>query len=99
MPNCPHCAFENLPTAAFCVNCGRDLSRQRDLTLSLQATHSLNPADPTSPSSRAPEAERRFVTVLFADLSGFTALSETRDPETVRELINACFDRLLPILE
>lgn len=39
------------------------------------------------------------MTVLFADLSGFTALSETRDPETVRDLINACFDRLVPIVE
>lgn len=48
---------------------------------------------------RTSEAERRFVTVLFADLSGFTALTETRDPEAVRELINACFDRFVPIVE
>src|SRR5207249_6008749 len=31
-----------------------------------------------------PEADRRLVTVLFADLSGFTALSERLDPEEVR---------------
>src|SRR5687768_279798 len=31
-------------------------------------------------------ADRRPVTVLFADLSGFTSLSEQLDPEEVREL-------------
>jgi class 3 adenylate cyclase len=45
------------------------------------------------------QAERRFVTILFADLSGFTALSETLDPEAVRDIINACFDRLVPLIE
>ncbi|MBI4674373.1 MAG: AAA family ATPase [Chloroflexi bacterium] len=51
------------------------------------------------PNLTTPEAERRFVTILFADLSGFTALSETLDPEAVRDLINFCFDRLVPIIE
>src|SRR5207244_4781507 len=40
----------------------------------------------------APEAERRFVSVLFADLVGFTTLSESRDPEEVRELLSRYFD-------
>ncbi len=39
-------------------------------------------------------AERKPVTVLFADLVGFTALSERLDPETIRRLMNACFDVL-----
>jgi class 3 adenylate cyclase len=34
---------------------------------------------------------RRQATVLFADISGFTALSERMDPEDVREIVNACF--------
>src|SRR5438132_26743 len=38
--------------------------------------------------------ERRIVTVLFADLVGFTALSETRDPEHVKNLVDRCFERL-----
>ncbi|HEY8173214.1 MAG TPA: adenylate/guanylate cyclase domain-containing protein [Dehalococcoidia bacterium] len=42
----------------------------------------------------APEAERKQITVMFADLSGFTTLSETADAEDVRNLINACFERL-----
>jgi len=37
-------------------------------------------------------AERRLVSVLFADLVGFTALSEKRDAEEVRELLTRYFD-------
>ena len=39
----------------------------------------------TSPFS---EGERRQVTILFADLCGFTALSQSLDPEEVRELVS-----------
>ncbi len=39
--------------------------------------------------------ERRIVTVLFADLVGYTALSETRDPEQVKNLVDECFERLV----
>ncbi|MEP6955876.1 MAG: adenylate/guanylate cyclase domain-containing protein [Chthoniobacterales bacterium] len=42
--------------------------------------------------------ERKLVTVVFSDLSGFTALSESLDPEEVRELVNACFDALVPVV-
>ncbi len=45
------------------------------------------------------EGERRQVTVLFADISGFTAMSEGTDPEQVRTLMNACFDHLVPCIE
>ena len=43
--------------------------------------------------------ERKLVTTLFADLSGFTALSEKMDPEAVRDLINNCFAQLVPCIE
>ena len=39
-----------------------------------------------------PSAERRLVSVLFADLVGFTTLSESRDAEEVRELLSRYFD-------
>lgn len=38
--------------------------------------------------------ERRLLTILFADLSGFTALSAGRDPEEVREAVNISFEHL-----
>ncbi len=51
-------------------------------------------------TGRAPTAdERKLVTIVFADVSGFTALSEKLDPEKVRELINACFDWLVPVVQ
>ncbi|MFZ4427902.1 MAG: adenylate/guanylate cyclase domain-containing protein [Saprospiraceae bacterium] len=43
--------------------------------------------------------ERKLVTVMFADISGFTALSETMDPEQVRALMNGCFDYLVPVIQ
>ncbi|WP_195210356.1 adenylate/guanylate cyclase domain-containing protein [Actinomarinicola tropica] len=39
--------------------------------------------------------ERRIVTVLFADLVGFTGLSEKRDPEQVKLLVDDCFEALV----
>ncbi|PYN17240.1 MAG: adenylate/guanylate cyclase domain-containing protein [Candidatus Rokuibacteriota bacterium] len=46
------------------------------------------------PGQAAPEADRRQVTVLFADLSGFTALSERLDAERVRAFQNVLFETL-----
>ena len=43
--------------------------------------------------------ERRVVTVLFADLVGFTALSETRDPEQVKNLVDTCFQQMVIDIE
>jgi class 3 adenylate cyclase/tetratricopeptide (TPR) repeat protein len=44
-------------------------------------------------SEPGPQAERRVSSVLFGDLVGFTSLSETRDPEEVRDLLSGYFDR------
>src|SRR5919197_894075 len=38
--------------------------------------------------------ERRQVTVVFADLSGYTAVAETMDPEAVKSLVERCLRRL-----
>lgn len=43
------------------------------------------------PAEAEPEADRRQVTLLFADLTGFTTLAERLDPETVRAFQNALF--------
>ncbi|MFZ5916409.1 MAG: ABC transporter substrate-binding protein [Chloroflexota bacterium] len=56
----------------------------------------LSAQEMTSPHLRG---ERRLVTVMFADVSGFTALSERMDPETVRDLMNACFECLVPVVK
>lgn len=49
----------------------------------------------TALTRAAPAAEeRKRVTVLFSDLAGFTALSETMDPEDVHAIIDAYFARM-----
>ncbi len=60
----------------FCGECGSALAEDA----------------PTAPAPAAKAAERRLVSVLFADLVGFTPLSESRDPEEVRELLSRYFD-------
>jgi len=58
-----------------------------------------------SPKTSAPQqvergrtGERKLVTVMFADISGFTVLSENMDPESVRDLMNQCFTHLVPCI-
>ena len=48
----------------------------------------------TVPAQPASDADRRTVTVLFADLCGFTALSEQLDPEVMQALQNDLFKEL-----
>jgi class 3 adenylate cyclase len=45
-------------------------------------------------SRSALQGERKQVTVLFADVAGFTTLAEQLDPEVVHEIINRCFECL-----
>lgn len=56
-----------------------------------------------TPQVAAPEKlagdERRVVTVLFADIVGFTALAERRDPERVKRLVDSVFERLVDVVE
>src|SRR4051812_13231616 len=49
-------------------------------------------ADATPPGLPVRTSERRLTSVLFGDLVGFTTLSESRDPEEVRELLSRYFD-------
>jgi adenylate cyclase len=44
------------------------------------------------------DGERRTVTILFADLTGFTAMSETMDPEDVVHVVNEYFTRMLKVV-
>src|SRR5215510_13150811 len=45
-------------------------------------------------SRSALEGERKQVTVLFADVAGFTTLAEHLDPEVVHDIINRCFAQI-----
>jgi hypothetical protein len=49
-------------------------------------------ADKILKGRAALEGERRQVTVLFADVAGFTGLAERLDPEDVHQIIDRCFE-------
>jgi class 3 adenylate cyclase len=53
---------------------------------------------PVGKASTALE-ERRVVTVVFADLVGYTTLVERLDPEKAKRLIESCFERLVADIE
>jgi class 3 adenylate cyclase/tetratricopeptide (TPR) repeat protein len=61
----------------------------------------LAPARAVAPAAAepAPGEQRRLVTVLFADLSGYTAVAERLDHETVKALIERCLTRLATEVE
>ena len=85
MSACPSCGTPNAPGVKFCGECGT--------ALTASAT-----AAPSAPAS-TPAAERRLVSVLFADLVGFTAASESRDAEETRELLSRYFDACRRLIE
>jgi adenylate cyclase len=106
MSTCTGCGTEVSPGFAFCPRCGRRLPRaclacgfvcETDFAFCPRCGVALGPgtkaaAEKPAPASR--DADRRQVTVLFADLSGFTSLAERLDPEEVRAFQNALFETL-----
>ena len=86
--NCPNCGQPAPAEARFCMNCGFSLAPDGA------------PAAPQPPPAPAPTAaaalpeERRQVTVVFADLSGYTAIAERMDPEAVKSLVDRSLRRL-----
>jgi adenylate cyclase len=85
---CPSCGTPAQPDAKFCMACGSALDPAA-------APAAQQPAPAPPPAARAaPADERRQVTVLFADLSGYTAVSERMDPESVKALVDGALRRL-----
>ena len=78
---CPNCGASNRPSARFCADCGLPLGG-----LETSAGAGSNPA------VAAPVSERRVVSVLFADLVGFTPFAEERDAEEVRDTLSRYFE-------
>src|SRR6267142_490551 len=81
--SCPVCGAANEPGMRFCGACAHPL--EADAASLRQA-----PSSGTKPAP--PTAERRIVSILFADLVGFTTLSESRDAEDVREILSRYFE-------
>jgi len=107
---CPVCQTENPETNSFCGNCGSGLevvctncgTANPPLNSFCGSCGSSLAETATAPAAaeQAPTvAERRLVTVLFADLTGFTPFSEARDPEEVRNFLTRYFDRSRDVIE
>ena len=104
---CSACGFTCAPDFAFCPRCGAartpDARGPRGAVASEEAPAARppgqGPAVPKPDGGQAREADRRQVTVLFADLSGFTALAERLDPEEVRAFQTALFETLARAIE
>src|SRR2546426_5306368 len=102
---CPNCGTENPEGGKFCNGCGASLfrvcsscgtSNASGARFCSECGASLT-ADVPAPTTVAapqasPAAERRHVSVLFADLVGFTTASEARDAEDTRELLSRYFE-------
>ena len=109
---CPSCAAENEAGKRFCTECGTALAVAcPSCGASLAGSEKFcgecgtpvgataTTAASTSAASAPPAAERRLVSVLFADLVGFTAASEQRDAEDTRELLSRYFDTSRRLIE
>ncbi len=104
---CPSCGATNPAGSKFCGECGQalgDVVRGAAATPAATPVRSAAGLTQGSPAARSPGAEapgpggssaateRRVVTILFADLVGFTARSDGTDPEVVREFLAAYFE-------
>src|SRR4029450_13530107 len=53
------------------------------------------PAEPVMSPRNPPEAERKHITVLFADVKASMHLLADRDPEEVREILDPVLERMM----
>jgi predicted ATPase/class 3 adenylate cyclase len=104
---CTNCGYPCAPDFEFCPKCGAGLSAAAK-TVERTAPTPSRTAQPYSRAPALPadlgsedglprpvsDADRRTVTVLFADLCGFTTFSEQLDPEVMQALQNELFQEL-----
>ena len=102
---CPKCNTENSPENSFCDKCGHNLtlpleSVPKDLSFDEKLTkiQKYLPKGLTekilSQKDRI-EGERKQVTVMFADMEGFTSLSERLGPEEAYTIMDQVYEILI----
>ena len=94
---CPACGTTNAPTAKFCSECATPLGAAAPgaaapLGAAGAPPAAMRPAGSAGSVAPAAVAERRLVSVLFADLVGFTPFAEERDAEDVRDTLTRYFE-------
>jgi len=108
---CPECNYSNQPNFKFCGECGFDFRKQKEtpsidysgselhpsIHKQLEEHLSLNGETPAAYSEI--ESERKYVTILFSDLSGYTTMCERLDPEEVKEIMSLIFGKIAEIIQ
>jgi class 3 adenylate cyclase/tetratricopeptide (TPR) repeat protein len=87
MSRCSACSHDNAEEARFCGQCGHALARRcqacgAEMSAAQRFCTQCGRAAGTSEANNA-MGERRYATIVFSDLSGYTALNERVDPEEV----------------
>ena len=104
---CPKCQSENREGIRFCEQCGAKMELEcpickAKLPLGKQfcgeCGHELG--EGTKKEKRVPESEgeRKYVTAMFSDVSGYTAMSEKLDPEEVKEIMSRIFGEIAQVV-
>jgi class 3 adenylate cyclase/tetratricopeptide (TPR) repeat protein len=88
---CPTCGADNPVDAVFCGHCGSRVGRKCPACSAVVGTDvsfCTSCGEALEPVPSLPTDERKVVSVLFADLVGFTTRAERLDPEEVRKLLD-----------
>ena len=95
---CPSCGADLPAGSRFCNKCGTAVSGEPARPGRFASPEAYTPkhlADIILTSKSALEGERKQVTVLFVDVSGFTSMSDRLDPEDVHRLMTHTFELML----
>ena len=97
--SCSQCGKPNPPGSKFCNECGNDLKElQIGAPVDFTKPQSYTPkhlADKILTTRSSIEGERKLVTVLFADVADYTAMSDKLDPEEVHQIMDGAFKILM----
>ncbi|HEX4186271.1 MAG TPA: adenylate/guanylate cyclase domain-containing protein [Solirubrobacteraceae bacterium] len=93
--SCPSCGADTPPGSRFCIACGSEVASDS----SGDAGGDPRLAAGLTGLPGVPAEQRRTVTILFADLSGYTSVAERLDHEAVKSLIDRCLTRLAQEVE
>ncbi len=93
---CPTCGKDNPSKNKFCGECGCKLQQVsgRDRIDMVKKGIPDTLMHKILLTKDTIEKERKDVTVVFTDISGFTSMSESLDPEEITLLMNTCFSQL-----
>ena len=96
---CSQCGTKCLPDDKYCGECGAELiTTELSISVDYSKPQSYTPKhliEKILTTRSAIEGERKIVTVFFADVAGFTPMSEKLDPEEVHQVMDGCFKILM----